>query len=931
MLALRTNVRPDGPVVIWKLWEGDKTMRDGAREKGRGSLTKSIAFLLVILLVFPFMQPTSSLPIVNAAGLSVGDTVEVQNAWALGLAVRGVPAGSIITRIFDGTRGVIVEGPRSAAIEGITYTWWRINWPTTTGWSAEGLPGGVRWLREVAPPPPATALSFTSLSPTTFDTATAPFNATLTAAGSNFNNIADITFVWHGAVNGNRTWFRGDHRWNAGVAIHSDTSMTLIPNVVEPGAAWSGRVDWSVTLRDNQGRTATRSFVVNYAPPLHPPSRMNITIVSPNGGELWGSWPAEGGERQVIRWTSSGLTGNVNIELSLDGGTTWVSLFLNTPNDGNEVWRVTESPRASARARIRVSNATDSAIFDTSNGNFVIVGPLYKGFPRGYCTWYAAIEFDRVASRPGVNWHGNAQNWYQNASDAGWTATRNSAEVIPGSIIVWGGGGFGHVAIVREVTSSHIRISEMNSGTLIHPGITTRFGEVTIEMLPRNNLNRHGLTFLGFILPRQAQQAVLPPQTSTPAPPPAPTPAPIPTPPVRTPTPDATRPTTGDTAISVWIDDRPLSMDVQPFIKNNRVMVPVRAISEALRAHVGWDNNTQTAILTLGGTSVRLNAGNTVAFVNDLRIILNAPVVKMAGRLFVPLRFVETFGKIVDWIEERRQVVIKHPQPPPVEIIPSSPHQEDKDETHGRIITQEIISRTNWAKQQWSAETVDAMLNRWINRNKSQNMINLIKKDPNIEGRLSRNVMYVLNNPFKWTSIQNGFEKTGDPFRGIIIHHTASSPPSGNRNWENIVQNIWEEHVFFEEWVWNNNQRYGWGDIAYHFLIDPDGTIYEGRKAFARDNTGQIKVRYGAHSGIRSEGRVGIAFLGNFNYVKPTEKALEAAINLMGEIFVKFSISVDQINQKIEPHWPDLRACPGENLHNKLPHIREQVREIISR
>ena len=35
-------------------------------------------------------------------------------------------------------------------------------------------------------------------------------------------------------------------------------------------------------------------------------------------------------------------------------------------------------------------------------------------------------------------------------------------------------------------------------------------------------------------------------------------------------------------------------LDVAPFIKDGRTLVPVRAISEALGAEVGWDNDTRT-------------------------------------------------------------------------------------------------------------------------------------------------------------------------------------------------------------------------------------------------------------------------------------------------------------------------------------------------
>ena len=44
----------------------------------------------------------------------------------------------------------------------------------------------------------------------------------------------------------------------------------------------------------------------------------SITVTSPNGGEIW---PI--GSVQNISWTSSGLTGNVKIEVSRNGGTSW--------------------------------------------------------------------------------------------------------------------------------------------------------------------------------------------------------------------------------------------------------------------------------------------------------------------------------------------------------------------------------------------------------------------------------------------------------------------------------------------------------------------------------------------------------------------------------------------------------------------------------
>ena len=91
----------------------------------------------------------------------------------------------------------------------------------------------------------------------------------------------------------------------------------------------------------------------------------SLTVLTPNGGETWTI-----GTTPTIQWTSSGVSGNVKIELSRDGGTSWTTLFSSTANDGTENWQVT-SP-GTTQARIRISSVTAPSIIDTSNANFTI-------------------------------------------------------------------------------------------------------------------------------------------------------------------------------------------------------------------------------------------------------------------------------------------------------------------------------------------------------------------------------------------------------------------------------------------------------------------------------------------------------------------------------------------------------------------------------
>jgi hypothetical protein len=112
--------------------------------------------------------------------------------------------------------------------------------------------------------PTSPSLSFTGLTPSQISTSTSPYQATLSASGSNFNNVNRVSFNWSGAVSGSATWYKGDANWNNKVTINSDNSMTLQPGVVETNPTWSGTAYWTVTLRDNTGATVSKSFTVTY-------------------------------------------------------------------------------------------------------------------------------------------------------------------------------------------------------------------------------------------------------------------------------------------------------------------------------------------------------------------------------------------------------------------------------------------------------------------------------------------------------------------------------------------------------------------------------------------------------------------------------------------------------------------------------------------
>jgi|GEM_PF-1707963 len=92
----------------------------------------------------------------------------------------------------------------------------------------------------------------------------------------------------------------------------------------------------------------------------------NIVVIAPAASITWAT-----GSSQTVNWSSSNLTGNINIKLSLDGGTTFpTTLISDIQNDGTESVNVPSS--VSTTCRIKVESVNDNSIFGINPGNFVI-------------------------------------------------------------------------------------------------------------------------------------------------------------------------------------------------------------------------------------------------------------------------------------------------------------------------------------------------------------------------------------------------------------------------------------------------------------------------------------------------------------------------------------------------------------------------------
>ena len=88
-------------------------------------------------------------------------------------------------------------------------------------------------------------------------------------------------------------------------------------------------------------------------------------------------------------------------------------------------------------------------------------------------------------------------------------------------------------------------------------------------------------------------------------------------------------------------------------------LIPVRGISEALNANVGWDSENQMITITKDGHEMTLFLDSDVALFDDEVINLEVPATLKNNRTMVPLRFVmEAFDLTVDWDGDTRTVEI---------------------------------------------------------------------------------------------------------------------------------------------------------------------------------------------------------------------------------------------------------------------------------
>lgn len=116
--------------------------------------------------------------------------------------------------------------------------------------------------------------------------------------------------------------------------------------------------------------------------------------------------------------------------------------------------------------------------------------------------------------------------------------------------------------------------------------------------------------------------------------------------------------------VKITLNGTEVKTDVEPVLKDNRTLVPVRFISEALGYKVEWNEAKREVAVEKGSDKLLLTIGNKKSLLNGVEKENDVAPQIMNNRTFVPLRFIaENFLVKVEWDDKTSTVILTTENP----------------------------------------------------------------------------------------------------------------------------------------------------------------------------------------------------------------------------------------------------------------------------
>lgn len=112
---------------------------------------------------------------------------------------------------------------------------------------------------------------------------------------------------------------------------------------------------------------------------------------------------------------------------------------------------------------------------------------------------------------------------------------------------------------------------------------------------------------------------------------------------------------------------------------------------------------------------------------------------------------------------------------------------------------------------------------------------------------------------------------------------------------------------------WSRRER-AWVDVPYHYVIAPDGVVYEGRS---------LEWAGDSNTAYDTAGQVQVMLMGNFEEQQPTSAQLRAAAQLLAQLMMRHSLGPERI--VAHRHHTSQTVCPGAKLMAMFEAMRSEA------
>lgn len=159
-----------------------------------------------------------------------------------------------------------------------------------------------------------------------------------------------------------------------------------------------------------------------------------------------------------------------------------------------------------------------------------------------------------------------------------------------------------------------------------------------------------------------------------------------------------------------------------------------------------------------------------------------------------------------------------------------------------------------------------------------------------------------------WNAAEPRTFKTHVPVR-ITVHHEGTRLE--------LADDVAKKIKAIQTWGMGPDRK--WVDIPYHFLIAPNGQIYEGRNVLT---VGETATEYDP------SGHLLITCLGNLEQQEVPKEQLASLIQLISYCSKKYGISPETLATHRD--YSKQTTCPGKNLYHYFQsgYIQQQVKSI---